>query len=181
MIFYWELGWRFLVAALIGLTPAVLLFLPLFNRRKRRRCRGNSVSKSMHRLVALAALSIVGATAGVAGGLSREPAVAAIIPAFLALLGGVSTYLFSANVRQGTFASLCSVALAVSLLAGFGLGAVNRNFSLEHREVRAICAEAYTDAELLSDEAAFALFIEKLGPYCEKSMNWRAPKQTTTH
>lgn len=121
--------------------------------------------------ILLGALALVGSTAGVAGGMSRAPAVASIIPAFLGMLGGLSIYLFGVEQKKGLVASLGAAALSLSLFMGFATGSLNRHD--DHREIRAICAKAYTDANLLKETVAFERFTNQLGNLCRKSMWWR--------
>ena len=170
MNFYIDIGKLFLLASFVGLTVPFIVAL-LF-----RRTISEVDANWLTHLITLGALSLVGAAAGISGGMSRAPAVGDIIPAFLGLLGGVSMYLFSANTRRGTFASLCSAVLAISLVFGFAFASKYRNDrSDDYRELRAICADAYTDADLLGNSEAFTRFSAKMGGLCEGTMNWSIP------
>lgn len=117
-------------------------------------------------------LAIVGACAGTAGGMSREAAVGSIIPAFLGLLGGLSIYLFGVDRSKGLIASFGVASMALSLIAAYTFGAKIRGTVEDHREIRAICAKAYTDGDLLGNTDAFEKFRAQLGMVCDLSMGW---------
>ncbi len=120
----------------------------------------------------LVALSMIGASAGLAGGMSRVGAVGSIIPAFLGMLGGLSIYLFGVDRSNGLIASFGAVALSLSLIFAYTAGSQFRNIGDDHREIRSICAGAYTDHQLLSDEPAFKKFHDRFGALCDQSMSW---------
>lgn len=161
MTYVFELSKIFFIGALAGFIPPFLLSVTM----------QRSVWKTMVPL--LLALALVGASAGLAGGMSRSPAVGEIIPAVLSLLGGVAVYLFGVNQSKGLTASFGAAALAISLLLSYAAGSIFRATPEDHREVRGLCAAAYTNADLLKDEAAFTRFREKMGKWCDKAMNWR--------
>ena len=119
------------------------------------------------------ALALVGACAGVAGGMSRSAAVGDIIPAFLGFLGVVAVYLFGIDQSRGVIASYGAVAISVALMIGYTAGSIKRATPEDHRKIRSICAEAYIDADLLRDDKAFERFRNKMGKWCDASMSWR--------
>ncbi|MGX0904785.1 hypothetical protein ACSSV8_003379 [Roseovarius sp. MBR-79] len=122
--------------------------------------------------VILVVLSIVGACTGLAGGMSRVGAVGSIIPAFLGLLGGLSIYLFGIDRTKGLIASFGAAALSLALIISYTAGSQFRNIGDDHRDIRSICANAYTDWELISNQVAFEKFRERLGALCDSSMSW---------
>lgn len=126
--------------------------------------------------VILIALSLIGACAGTAGGMSRVGAAGSIIPAFLGLLGGLSIYLFGIDRSKGLIASLGAASIALSLIVSYTLGAKYRNIGDDHRDIRTFCAQAYTDADLLANEAAFEKFRGRMGGLCDLAMNWHIAK-----
>jgi hypothetical protein len=128
--------------------------------------------RSFEITVILVVLSIVGACAGLAGGMSRVGAVGSIIPAFLGLLGGLSIYLFGVDRSKGLISSFGAAALSLSLIVSYTAGSQFRNIGDDHRDIRSICATAYTDWELLSNQVAFDKFRERLGELCDRSMSW---------
>ena len=121
----------------------------------------------------LFALALVGACAGFAGGMSRAAAVGDVIPAFLGLLGAVGVYLFGVDQSRGIIASFGAASLSIALLIGYAAGSAYRATPEDHRDIRAYCAQAYTDADLLGDEAAFKRFRDRMGRFCDASMYWR--------
>lgn len=161
MTYVFELGKIFIIAAIAGFIPPFLLSTIL----------QRSAWRTM--LPLLLALALVGASAGISGGMSRSPAVGEIIPAFLGLLGGVAVYLFGVDQSKGLAASFGAAALAISLLLSYAAGSIFRATPEDHRELRALCAGAYTNADLLKDEGAFTRFRDMMGDWCDKSMNWR--------
>lgn len=122
--------------------------------------------------IILFALAIVGACAGLAGGMSRVGAVGSIIPAFLGLLGGLSIYLFGLDRSKGLVASLGAGAISLALIVSYTGGSQFRNIGDEQRDIRATCAKAYIDQKLLADDQAFTRFRERLGRLCDESMSW---------
>lgn len=122
--------------------------------------------------IILIVLALIGACSGTAGGMSRVGAVGSIIPAFLGLLGGMSIYLFGVDRSKGLVASFGAASLSISLLVSYTLLSQYRNIGDDHRDIRSICAKAYTDHYLLSNEEAFKKFDERLGKLCNRSMKW---------
>lgn len=70
--------------------------------------------------------AIVGISTGYMSGLSREPAVAALVPAMLTLVGSVGAYLMTKGKRSSIMATLIMVNFSVSVLVGISLGASYR-------------------------------------------------------
>jgi hypothetical protein len=85
----------------------------------------------------------------------------------------VAIYLFGVETARGVAASVGAVALSVSLFLGYGMGSSYRHStSSDHMDLRQHCAEAYTNADLLGNDAAFARFNEVLGPMCDYALGW---------
>lgn len=120
----------------------------------------------------LFALALVGACAGVAGGMSRAPAVGDVIPAFLGLLGAVAIYLFGVDQTRGLIASFGAASLSIAVFTGYAAGSEFRATPEDHRDIRGHCARAYTNADLLGNEEAFQRFREQMGGLCDASMFW---------
>ena len=72
--------------------------------------------------VLLFGVAILGATAGFAGGMSRDGAVGVIIPGALTLVGGVAIYLFGADTTKGAAVSLTAGCFALFI----GIAAAER-------------------------------------------------------
>lgn len=120
----------------------------------------------------LFALALVGACAGFSGGMSRAAAVGDVIPAFLGLLGAVGVYLFGVDQSRGIIASFGAASLSIALLVGYASGSQYRNTPEDHRDIRANCVRAYTDAKLLGNNEAFDRFRSQMGKLCDASMVW---------
>src|SRR5258708_16188199 len=63
----------------------------------------------------LIAFSALGLITGIVGGDSREPAVGAILPAVLSLVGGIAIYLIGKDVSQRVLVGLSIFCLSISL------------------------------------------------------------------
>ena len=100
------------------------------------------------------------------------------MPAFLGLLGAVAVYLFGVDRSKGVIASFGAVALSIALVSGYGLSTQYRVTHIsDYREIRNICATAYSNAELLNHSSAFDTFkANKLGKYCEGVLKWHLPE-----
>jgi hypothetical protein len=123
-------------------------------------------------LVLILGMSAVGTCAGFSGGLSREPAVGAIIPAMFGILGGVVVYLFGVDRKGGAMASLMAACLSVSLFVSFVVSAQYRNYNDELRDLRTHCIAAYTDGKIIGNPAALAAFETRFLPYCSSALDW---------
>ena len=165
MGYLYDIGIRFLVAAIVGaLIPLSISFVSYRSDWK--------INGTL-----LTTLALVGASAGIAGGMSRTGVVGDIVPAFLGLLGAVAVYLFGVDRSKGVIASFGAVALSISLVSGYGLSAEYRATHIsDYREIRAICATAYSDADLLSDSSALDTFESKLGEFCKGVLKWHLPE-----
>lgn len=106
-------------------------------------------------LVLIFGLATLGAVAGIAGGSSRVGVVGDVIPAALALVGGVTAYLFGVERSKGLIASFCAAAFALSLGIGYAAGAGNRSVTENKAENLAFCRALYREADLWGDDRAF--------------------------
>jgi hypothetical protein len=77
--------------------------------------------------VAILALGLLGITAGVLTGLSRDSAIGAVMPAVLSLVGGLALYLLGLKHGDAKLVGSCVVALSLSLLVGTLWGALLRS------------------------------------------------------
>lgn len=117
-------------------------------------------------------VSTLGACAGLCGGMSREPAVGAIIPALFTLLGGVVLYLFGIEKDKGSIASVASASIATTLVITYVAGAQIRNKNDELRDLRDHCIAAYTNADIVGKPKALAAFEVRFGNYCHSGLDW---------
>jgi hypothetical protein len=89
----------------------------------------------------LAATSSLGVVMGFTSGMSRDPVVDAVAPAFIGLVGGLSVYVFSLEKKGSITVGMGVAVMILSLLVGIVWGATQRNFV----EKRQICFEAAVD------------------------------------
>jgi len=155
--------WIWLQSVGLGLVPVLLLSFVLQSTRR------------AETAVVLGATALVGASAGLTGGLSREPAVGLIIPAYLGLFSGVVMYLFGVDRSRGLIGSFAAASLSIALLVSYLLGAESRLTTDELHNARTLCAKAFSDAELLSDAAAYKIFSDRYGLVCYHSRVWKLP------
>lgn len=113
-------------------------------------------------------LATLGAVAGVAGGTSRVGVVGDIIPAALALTGGVATYLFGVDPSKGLVASLCAAAFALALGLGYATGAGTRGITDNKAANLEFCRALYLNADIWGDDRAFCRVTSIFGEQC----NW---------
>lgn len=123
--------------------------------------------------VLLFGVAILGATAGFAGGMSRDGAVGAIIPGALTLVGGAALYLFGADRSKGTAVSLTAGCFALALFLAYSSSSQLRNVGDEFRDLREKCAAAYTNDKLLGSEATFSRFEAAMKADCANSLSWK--------
>lgn len=123
------------------LSSAVMLFLLLLNFRRLRSFRFPfRVARSVY--VVGIPFAIVGMITGYMTGISREPAVAAVVPSALTLVGGLIAYMIAVNSRQKLAATVIVLNFSVTLLGGSFIGATKRveqetNLnSFEHRKAQ---------------------------------------------
>ena len=81
----------------------------------------------------LAAFSMLGLVAGYLTGFSREPAVGAVLPAVLSLMGAVAVFLVGKNVASRMVVSLSVLIFSISLVFGTSWGAVMRQTAEDFR------------------------------------------------
>ncbi|MDU8911247.1 hypothetical protein [Aestuariicoccus sp. MJ-SS9] len=119
-------------------------------------------------LPALFGLSIIGAAAGITGGLSRDGAVGEIIPAALALVGSVAAYVFGVekDTGAGARAGFAAAAFALSLSFGYAAGAARRSPTEITASRVAACDALFANALVLADKVAFRRAVDVHGWHC---------------
>ncbi|MEP3297639.1 MAG: hypothetical protein ABJO27_14405 [Pseudoruegeria sp.] len=147
------------IALSVGLTVVLVGFVAFLFADKEER-------KSL--IILIFGLSTLGAVAGVAGGSSRVGVVGDVIPAALALAGGVSAYLFGVDRSKGLVASFCAAAFALSLGLGYATGAGNRSVTDNKAENLAFCRALYQQIDIWQDDRAFCRAATIFGEQC----NW---------
>ncbi len=78
-------------------------------------------------------IALIGYASGYLTGLSRSPAIGNLLPAVLALIGGVSVYAFGADASYRFVVGYCATLLVVTLFYGTESGSFEREV---HREAR---------------------------------------------
>ncbi len=114
----------------------------------------------------ISGLAMLGCISGYMGGLSRTSAVGDIIPAALAIAGGAAAYLFGADRSKGLIASICALALGLSLFLGFSTSAVKRGKVEAFQAHLTFCRQILSDADIMSDTDAFVRVISLHGESC---------------
>jgi hypothetical protein len=78
-------------------------------------------------------ISLIGYATGLLTGISRSPAVGNLLPAVLALIGGVSVYAFGSENKYRFIVGYCVCLLIVTMFYGTQRGAFEREFYREAR------------------------------------------------
>lgn len=84
------------------------------------------------RLIVAFSFTLLGMVAGYMSGLSRQPAVAAVVPAAQSLIAGLSIYIVGAKRADQVLIALCVIGLCTNLLLGIVWGARARVASEDH-------------------------------------------------
>lgn len=122
--------------------------------------------------IILGGICIVGATAGVLGGLSRVGVVGTVIPAFLSLIGSVSIYFFGLDRARGLLVSFGATGLSISLFFAYLLGSIERNESQKIRDIQSFCLDSYSNPNLLGSDGKLEQFERFFGAECRRQVLW---------
>lgn len=122
-------------------------------------------------LVVFLALSMLGATCGVLGGLSRELAVGSIIAAALGFLGGVVVYLFAADNSKGVIVSVCTVCFSMALFFSYFAGSSLRFKPEAYAFWREACVAKLTDKDVMNDKLIATVVDRSFGGICAQIFN----------
>ncbi|MBL4811887.1 MAG: hypothetical protein JKX69_05895 [Rhodobacteraceae bacterium] len=147
------------IAALAGGAGAAILLviaLPKLGEKKHDHALVESA-------LLMLALGVLGSAAGLAGGLSRVGVVGDIYPAALVFMGSAAAYLFGTDRTKGLLVAISAVVFSIALFIGYEEGATRRNFAEEQRALRSVCLDALTNAALVSNDAAFHRFWDRMG------------------
>lgn len=117
-------------------------------------------------LVLLAGLAAVGATAGLAGGLSRVGAAGEIVSAALGLLGGVVVWLFAADRSKGVIVSISAIAFSLALFNGYFEAAARRSSPESYLFWREKCFAVYTSKDIADNSKLSAVADASFGSLC---------------
>lgn len=108
----------------LPVTAAVLAFLGIVLAR------GEDRSRELW--LALAAFSMLGIVTGYMTGLSRSPAVSAVLPSVLSLLSGGILFMLGKDNAKRAQVSLAVLLFSLALVTGATWGAVNRKVAEEY-------------------------------------------------
>ena len=109
-------------------------------------------------LLLLAAFSMLGLVAGYLTGFSRSPAVGAVLPAVLSLVGGLAVFLIGKDPSVRVAVSLSVLIFATGLLLGATWGAVMRQAAEDYYlSVPVLKGRAVDEAEVREFREALGL------------------------
>jgi uncharacterized membrane protein len=108
-------------------------------------------------LTVLTSFSMLGIVTGYLTGFSREPAVSAVLPAVLSLLGGLTVFVVGKSRESRGMVSLTMFVFSLMLLLGSSWGAVMRDVAEKYKQ-----SEQFLDQQAYS-EAQVNEFRRKLG------------------
>jgi hypothetical protein len=114
----WKNFWPLLVAALATSILLAILY------------QGRALFRA--RLLVVFSFAFLGIVAGFMAGLSRQPAVNAVMPAVLSLIAGLSIYLVGAKRADQGLIAICVIGLSADLMLGALWGAHARRASDEY-------------------------------------------------
>ena len=99
--------------------------------------------------------SMLGIVTGYLTGFSREPAVGAVLPAVLSLMGGLLVFMVGKDASNRKILCSSMFLFSLMLLIGSGWGSVMRDKAVYFLETRAAAAEALKKSELYLKQQAF--------------------------
>jgi hypothetical protein len=115
----WKSIWPILLAVFL-----IAFAVPWFS--------GNKGQRKELFLVVLA-FSMLGIVTGYLTGFSREPAIGAVMPAALSIMGGLLVFLVGKNQESRSIVSISMFSFTFMLLLGAGWGSVMRDVALEYK------------------------------------------------
>lgn len=139
--------WRDLLPIpLFSIATATLVFFPyLFAKNERRRA-----------FVVVLSLALLGVTTGQLTGQSRDPAVTAVLPAVLGLVGAISVYIVAnKDIKQQAIVAISLSAFSLNLLVGAFWGASLRDNSNRFESNQ----QQKLQSELLSEDYLMAQIL----------------------
>lgn len=119
-------------------------------------------------VVLLLGICLVGAVAGLNGGLSRVGVVGDIVPAALALVGGVAVYVFGVDQKRGLIASVCAAGLALSLGGGYAIGSQIRSQNDAISFGAEFCREIFAAPDIYKGQATYGRAVASFGTPCSQ-------------
>lgn len=109
-------------ALLVGATEAFLFTVPPLALTPLGRAKGYAIAYGRH-AVSCGCFALLGLVAGMLAGNSRTPAITALLPALLSLIGALSAIFFAKDAENRYLVFACVLALAVCTFLGANWGA----------------------------------------------------------
>ena len=112
-------------------------------------------------IILILAFSMLGLVAGYLTGFSRQPAVGAVLPAVLSLIGGLAVFLVGRDKASRTVVGLCVLIFSMNLVLGTGWGAVMRSTAEEYRKSETyLKQQAFIEAQVRDFRESLGLPLE---------------------
>ena len=157
-ISFWTPFKNILVLSLLSIVLFVVLWIIFALFVLFTRIRDRSAEITLASLWAILPISIVAIIVGYLTANSRAPAVDALVPAVLTLIGGAFIYLIGKGPLRGIQVSAMMLAFALNLFVGAGIGAqVRERTNLAYNSVDALKAEADRDFQIMLYRRALGL------------------------
>lgn len=151
----------------LGVGFAVIVLFQFFSRGSGIRSRAGLGPRSSNYLsLLILTLSFLGGTVGFTGGWSRTGVVGDLIPAALALVGGLTVYLFDKKTGRGIVAAISALTFTIALFVGLAVGAHVRNPIDRFSGYRDFCFEALKDPDIVGKSEAYCRFLSGAGRQC---------------
>jgi hypothetical protein len=151
---------------LVGACSGIAFFISAFIA-----CTILDAKDRMLVLPAVLGVAVIGAAAGISGGLSRVAAVGQVIPAALSLVGTISVYIFAVKTDSETAthrAALSVLSFALSLSLGFSAGASKRQQSDFFTSILTQCDNVLYNPQILQSAESFTRTIDIHGETCAR-------------
>jgi len=95
------------------------------------------------------AFSMLGIVTGYLTGFSREPAIDAVVPAMLSLMGGILVFLIGKNKESRSIVSVSIFSFTFMILLGSSWGSVMRDVAIEYKfSVQYLKQQAFIESEV---------------------------------
>ena len=109
-------------------------------------------------VLVLAAFSMLGLVTGYLTGFSRSPAVGAVLPAVLSLVGGMAIFMMGKDAANRMIVSLSVLIFSISLVIGTGWGSTMRQTAEDYATSEAVLKQrALIEVEIRDFREALGL------------------------
>ena len=121
-------------------------------------------------------LALTGVISGYAGGLSRVGVVGDLVPAILALLGGVVIHLFGVDPSRGLIASFATAALVAGFFLGYAHGANKRDVLDSVSDRKTFCREVFATNGIYGRPESLGILFGDFREPCLKAFGLKQEK-----